>query len=131
MSFEVSEPGGAGPGGDRRSKLTIRSDRQGGYRLCRRSNSRLGLWTLPRRQWGATGVSEQGRAAPAVTPLFFPDRAEPLQCFSESTRWRYFSKFKPPSLPRTPLSAEENKHRVFAKPPLVYSQLPQRKMQGP
>lgn len=64
----------AGPG--RRSPPTIRSDRQGGARLRRRANSRLGIWTLPRRQWGATGVSEQGRAAPAVAPLFFPDRAE-------------------------------------------------------
>ena len=66
----------------RRSKPPIRSDRQGGTRSRRRLNSRLGVWTLPRRQWGATGVSESGRAAPAAAPLFFSDGLQALRCFS-------------------------------------------------
>ena len=65
----------------RRSKPPIRSDRQGGTRSRRHLNSRLGVWTLPRRQWGATGVSEPGRAAPAVAPLFFSDGLKALQYF--------------------------------------------------
>lgn len=76
VGFEVLEGRSWAGWRGRRSPLPIRSDRQGGGRLCRRSNSRLGSWTLPSRQWGATGVSEQGRAALDVAPLFFPDRAE-------------------------------------------------------
>lgn len=38
--------------------------------ICR-SSFRLGFWTLPLRQWGATGFSEQGWA---VAPLISQDR---------------------------------------------------------
>lgn len=81
VDFEVPERAGlglAGPGRRSwRSELQIRSDRQGGAALGARSNSRLGLWTLPRRQWGASGVSEQGRAAPVSPIVFPPGGAEP------------------------------------------------------
>lgn len=81
VDFEVPEreaPGLAGLGRRGwRSKLKIRSERQGGAACCARSNSRLGRWTLHRRQWGAAGVSEQGRAAPLSPIVFLPDWAEP------------------------------------------------------